>query len=113
MTRWPGGPAAVGAGAVRGRPGRADRRRAGCRCGYAERGRTRYIPGRIPAIPARPMVVGMDAARWQRVGRAVLADALPAVAAGAVMVLGSGPAAMGEIPPRRPLDALAYGLMGV
>jgi signal transduction histidine kinase len=59
------------------------------------------------------MVVGMDVARWQRAGRAVLADGLPAVAAGAVMVLGSGPAAMGEVPPRRPLDALAYGLMGV
>src|SRR6266536_4596437 len=89
------------------------RRAAGCRCGYAEGGRTEYIPGRIPAIPARPMVAGMDVARWQGVGRAVLADALPAVAAGAVMVLGSGPAAMDEVPPRRPLDALAYVLMGV
>src|SRR6266545_4020324 len=88
-------------------------RAAGCRCGYAEHGRTKYIPGRIPAIPVCPMVVGMDVARWQGVGRAVLADALPAVAAGAVMVLGSGPAAMDEVPPRRPLDALAYGLMGV
>jgi len=55
----------------------------------------------------------MDVARWQGVGRAVLADALPAVAAGAVMALGSGPAAMDEVPPRRPLDALAYVLMGV
>ncbi len=59
------------------------------------------------------MVVGMDVARWQGVGRAVLADTLPAVAVAAVMVLGSGPAAMDEVPPRRPLDALAYGLMGV
>src|SRR5262249_42820479 len=59
------------------------------------------------------MVVGMNAARWQRVGRTVLADALPAVAAGAVIVLGSGPASMDEVPPRRPLDVLAYGLMGV
>ncbi len=55
----------------------------------------------------------MNVARWQRVGRALVADALPAVAAGTVMVFGSGPAAMGEVPPRRPLDALAYGLMGV
>src|SRR6266545_809535 len=86
---------------------------AGCRGGYAERGRTQYIPGRIPRILARRMVVGMDVARWQGVGRAVLADTLPAVAVAAVMVLGSGPAAMGEVPPRRPLDALAYGLMGV
>jgi signal transduction histidine kinase len=59
------------------------------------------------------MVVGMDVARWQGVGRAVLAAALPAVAAAAVMALGSGPAARGEVPPLRPLDALAYGLMGV
>jgi signal transduction histidine kinase len=43
----------------------------------------------------------------------VVADAAPAVAAAAVMVLGSGPAARGEVPPRRPLDPLAYGLMAV
>src|SRR6266540_3660846 len=88
-------------------------RAAGCRCGYVERGRTQYIPGRIPATLAHRIVAGMDVARWQGVGRAVLADALPAVAAGAVMALGSGPAAMDEVPPRRPLDALAYVLMGV
>src|SRR6266542_2913572 len=68
-------------------------RAAGCRCGYVERGRTQYIPGRIPATLAHRIVAGMDVARWQGVGRAVLADALPAVAAGAVMALGSGPAA--------------------
>jgi len=55
----------------------------------------------------------MDVARWRGVGRAVVADALPAVAAAAVMALGSGPAAKGEVPPRRPLDWLAYVLMGV
>src|SRR6266542_1751502 len=78
-----------------------------------ERGRTQYIPGRIPATLAHRIVAGMDVARWQGVGRAGLADALPAVAAGAGMALGSGPAAMDEVPPRRPLDALAYVLMGV
>jgi signal transduction histidine kinase len=55
----------------------------------------------------------MDVARWRGVGRAVVADVLPAVAVGAVMVLGSGPAARGEVPPRRPLDLLAWVLMGV
>src|SRR6266508_4591861 len=64
-------------------------RAAGCRCGYVERGRTQYIPGRIPATLAHRIVAGMDVARWQGVGRAVLADALPAVAAGAVMALGT------------------------
>src|SRR6266542_2838141 len=59
-----------------------------------ERGRTQYIPGRIPATLAHRIVAGMDVARWQGVGRAVLADALPAVAAGAVMALGSGAAAV-------------------
>src|SRR6266536_3426513 len=88
------------------RPTSADQgqRAAGCRCGYVERGRTQYIPGRIPATLAHRIVAGMDVARWQGVGRAVLADALPAVAAGAVMALGSGPAAMDDVPPRRPLD---------
>jgi hypothetical protein len=43
----------------------------------------------------------------------MVADVLPAAAAGAVMVLGSGPAASGEVPPRRPLDLLAYALMAV
>jgi signal transduction histidine kinase len=55
----------------------------------------------------------MDVARWRGVGRVLVADVLPAAAAGAVMVLGSGPAASGEVPPRRPLDALAYALMAV
>ena len=55
----------------------------------------------------------MDLARWRGVGRALVADGLPAVAVGAVMVLGSGPAARGEVPPRRPLDLLAWVLMGV
>jgi signal transduction histidine kinase len=55
----------------------------------------------------------MDLASWRGVGRALVADGLPAVAVGAVMVLGSGPAARGEVPPRRPLDALAWVLMGV
>src|SRR6266508_3282009 len=32
-------------------------RAAGCRCGYAEHGRTKYIPGRIPAIPVCPLAV--------------------------------------------------------
>jgi signal transduction histidine kinase len=59
------------------------------------------------------MVVGMDVARWRGVGRVLVADVLPAAAAGAVMVLGSGPAAGGEVPPRRPLDPLAYALMAV
>jgi signal transduction histidine kinase len=58
------------------------------------------------------MVGGMDAVRWLPAVRSLAADALPAVAAGAVMVFGSGPAAMDEVPPHRPLDALAYGLMG-
>jgi len=55
----------------------------------------------------------MNVARWQGVGRALVADALPAAAAGAVMVFGSGPAAMDDVPPRRPLDALASVLMGL
>jgi signal transduction histidine kinase len=59
------------------------------------------------------MVMGMDVARWRGVGRVLVADVLPAAAAGAVMVLGSGPAASGEVPPRRPLDPLAYALMAV
>lgn len=58
-------------------------------------------------------MVGMDVARWRGVGRVLVADVLPAAAAGAVMVLGSGPAARGEVPPRRPLDLLAYALMMV
>jgi signal transduction histidine kinase len=53
----------------------------------------------------------MDVARWRGVGRVLVADVLPAAAAGAVIVLGSGPAASGEVPPRRPLDPLAYALM--
>src|SRR6266508_2636325 len=32
-------------------------RAAGCRCGYAEHGRTKYIPGRIPAIPVTMVAV--------------------------------------------------------
>ena len=55
----------------------------------------------------------MDVARWRGVGRVLVADVVPAAAAGAVMVLGSGPAASGEVPPRRPLDLLAYALMAV
>jgi signal transduction histidine kinase len=55
----------------------------------------------------------MDGARWRGVGRVLVADVLPAAAAGAVIVLGSGPAASGEVPPRRPLDLLAYALMAV
>jgi signal transduction histidine kinase len=55
----------------------------------------------------------MDIARWREVGRVLVADVLPAAAAGAVMVLGSGPAASGEVPPRHPLDLLAYALMAV
>jgi signal transduction histidine kinase len=55
----------------------------------------------------------MDVARWRGVGRVLVADVLPAAAAGAVIVLGSGPAAGGEVPPRRPLDPLAYALMAV
>jgi hypothetical protein len=55
----------------------------------------------------------MDVARWRGVGRVLVADVLPAVAVGAVIVLGSGPAARGEVPPRRPLDLLAWVLMGV
>jgi signal transduction histidine kinase len=55
----------------------------------------------------------MDVVRWRGVGRDLVADVLPAVAVGAVMLLGSGPAARGEVPPRRPLDLLAWVLMGV
>jgi signal transduction histidine kinase len=55
----------------------------------------------------------MDVVRWRGVGRDLVADVLPAAAAGAVMLLGSGPAASGEAPPRQPLDLLAYALMGV
>jgi signal transduction histidine kinase len=55
----------------------------------------------------------MDVVRWRGIGRDLVADALPAVAVGAVMLLGSGPAARGEVPPRRPLDLLAWALMGV
>jgi signal transduction histidine kinase len=55
----------------------------------------------------------MDVARWRGVGRVLVADVLPAAAVGAVMLLGSGPAARGEVPPRRPLDPLAWVLMGV
>jgi signal transduction histidine kinase len=55
----------------------------------------------------------MDVAGWRRVDRAVVADVLPAAAVGAVMVLGSPAAARGEVPPRRPLDLLAWVLVGV
>jgi signal transduction histidine kinase len=55
----------------------------------------------------------MDVAHWRGVGRVLVADVLPAAAVGAVMVLGSGSAARGEVPPRRPLDPLAWVLMGV
>ena len=55
----------------------------------------------------------MDVARWRGVGRTLVVDVLPAVAVGAVMVQGSGPAARGQVPPRRPLDLLAWLLMGV
>jgi signal transduction histidine kinase len=55
----------------------------------------------------------MDVVRWRGIGRDLVADVLPAVAVGAVMLLGSGPAARGEVPPRRPLDLLAWVLMGV
>jgi signal transduction histidine kinase len=54
----------------------------------------------------------MDVVRWRGVGRDLVAGVLPAVAVGAVMLLGSGPAARGEVPPRRPLDPLAWVLMG-
>jgi signal transduction histidine kinase len=53
----------------------------------------------------------MDVVRWRGIGRDLVADVLPAVAVGAVMLLGSGPAARGEVPPRRPLDLLAWVLM--
>jgi signal transduction histidine kinase len=55
----------------------------------------------------------MDVVRWRGIGRDLVADVLPAVAVGAVLLLGSGPAARGEVPPRRPLDLLAWVLMGV
>jgi signal transduction histidine kinase len=55
----------------------------------------------------------MDVVRWRGIGRDLVADVLPAVAVGAVMLLGSGPAARGEVPPRRPLDLLAWVLMGL
>jgi signal transduction histidine kinase len=55
----------------------------------------------------------MDVARWRGVGHTLVADVLPAVAVGAVMVQGSGPAARGQVPPRRPLDLLAWALMGM
>jgi signal transduction histidine kinase len=55
----------------------------------------------------------MDVVRWRGVGRDLVAGVLPVVAVGAVMLLGSGPAARGEVPPRRPLDLLAWGLMGL
>jgi signal transduction histidine kinase len=53
----------------------------------------------------------MDVVRWRGIGRDLVTDVLPAVAVGAVMLLGSGPAARGEVPPRRPLDLLAWVLM--
>jgi signal transduction histidine kinase len=65
------------------------------------------------ATLAGRIVQGMEISTWREVGRAVVADAAPAVAAAAVMGLGSGPAASGEVPPRRPLDLLAWMLMGV
>jgi signal transduction histidine kinase len=55
----------------------------------------------------------MEVVRWRGIGRDLVADVLPAVAAAVVMVLGSGPAARGEVPPRRPLDLLAWVLMGL
>jgi signal transduction histidine kinase len=55
----------------------------------------------------------MDVARWRGIGHILVADVVPAVAVGAVMVQGSGPAARGQVPPRRPLDLLAWVLMGV
>jgi signal transduction histidine kinase len=55
----------------------------------------------------------MEVVRWRGIGRDLVADVLPAVVVGAVMILGSGPAARGEVPPRRPLDLLAWVLMGL
>jgi signal transduction histidine kinase len=57
--------------------------------------------------------LGMDVARWRGVGHTLVVDVLPAVVVSAVMVQGSGPAARGQVPPRRPLDLLAWALMGV
>jgi len=47
----------------------------------------------------------------RRLGRVLLADGAFAAAVGAFMVFGSVQAAAGQVPPRRPLDALAYALV--
>ena len=73
----------------------------------------RLPPGVDSLDPTGSYRLGMEVVRWRGIGRDLMADVLPAVAVGAVMVLGSGPAARGEAPPRRPLDLLAWALMGV
>jgi signal transduction histidine kinase len=73
----------------------------------------RLPPGVDSLDPTGSYRLGMEVVRWRGIGRDLVADVLPAVVVGAVMVLGSGPAARGEVPPRRPLDLLAWVLMGL
>lgn len=55
--------------------------------------------------------MGRLAAARRRFGRILLVDGAFAAVVGAFMVFGSVQAAAGQVPPRRPLDALAYALM--
>ena len=71
----------------------------------------RLPPGVDSLDPGGSYRLSMDVVRWRGIGRDLVTDVLPAVAVGAVMLLGSGPAARGEVPPRRPLDLLAWVLM--
>jgi signal transduction histidine kinase len=73
----------------------------------------RLPPGLDSHDPTGSYRLGMEVVRWRGIGRDLMADVLPAVAVGAATVLGSGPAARGEVPPRRPLDLLAWVLMGL
>jgi signal transduction histidine kinase len=52
----------------------------------------------------------LGTAGWRR-GRILLVDGAFAAAVGAFMVFGSVQAAVGQVPPRRALDALAYALV--
>ncbi len=71
----------------------------------------RYVGERIRVNAGSPIVIGMDVAR-RRIARTLVWDGLLAAALGAFLVVGSHGAAT-NAPAARPLDLLAYALIGV
>jgi signal transduction histidine kinase len=51
--------------------------------------------------------------REQKIGRILLADVLPTALAAVVFLVGSSKAAQEQVPPSRPMDALAYTLLAL